>query len=345
MSLATRCTACGTIFRIVEDQLRVSDGWVRCGRCAEVFDARELLFDIDQDAPPSWGSAYAQRDAIEVPPPPPPAPLAPPPAPRPPPPPPVEPAPEAIEDAFDEPTWSSPPPAPTALPSEPELGASAPAPESQEPHQELRQELRQEPRWTDDVVLPPALARVAEQSGEPLLPPPPPLVPEFMKTAQRGALWRRPAVRGALAVANVLLIGVLLMQAVLQFRNAIAAQYPAATAALEALCSVAGCKIQPWQRPEALSIDSTSLTPISTSNHYRLSMSVRNKSSTDVAAPWVDLTLTDASGTPFARRVFQPEMLSPAVDRMRADSDQSLSLSFGTGQQRVSGYKVDIFYP
>ncbi|RZJ83506.1 MAG: hypothetical protein EOO64_05985, partial [Massilia sp.] len=49
MSLATRCTACGTVFRIVEDQLRVSDGWVRCGRCAEIFDARELLFDIEQE--------------------------------------------------------------------------------------------------------------------------------------------------------------------------------------------------------------------------------------------------------------------------------------------------------
>ena len=54
MSLATRCTACGTIFRVVEDQLRVSEGWVRCGRCAEVFDAREQLFDIDREAPPPW---------------------------------------------------------------------------------------------------------------------------------------------------------------------------------------------------------------------------------------------------------------------------------------------------
>lgn len=54
MSLATRCTACGTIFRVVQDQLRVSEGWVRCGRCAEVFDAREQLFDMDREAPPPW---------------------------------------------------------------------------------------------------------------------------------------------------------------------------------------------------------------------------------------------------------------------------------------------------
>ena len=43
MSLATRCTACGTVFRVVQDQLKVSEGWVRCGRCNEVFNALEGL--------------------------------------------------------------------------------------------------------------------------------------------------------------------------------------------------------------------------------------------------------------------------------------------------------------
>ncbi len=39
MSLFTRCPACRTAFKVVRDQLRISDGWVRCGRCGEVFDA------------------------------------------------------------------------------------------------------------------------------------------------------------------------------------------------------------------------------------------------------------------------------------------------------------------
>ena len=37
MSLITRCPACGTKFKVVTDQLKVSEGWVRCGQCAEVF--------------------------------------------------------------------------------------------------------------------------------------------------------------------------------------------------------------------------------------------------------------------------------------------------------------------
>lgn len=39
MSFTTRCPACGTVFRVVADQLKISDGWVRCGHCADVFDA------------------------------------------------------------------------------------------------------------------------------------------------------------------------------------------------------------------------------------------------------------------------------------------------------------------
>ena len=52
MSLATRCTHCGTIFKVVQDQLKVSEGWVRCGRCNEVFNALPTLFDLEREAEP-----------------------------------------------------------------------------------------------------------------------------------------------------------------------------------------------------------------------------------------------------------------------------------------------------
>lgn len=51
MSLVTRCPACATTFKVVRDQLRISDGWVRCGRCSEVFDATIELHDTDAPAP------------------------------------------------------------------------------------------------------------------------------------------------------------------------------------------------------------------------------------------------------------------------------------------------------
>jgi len=51
MSLVTRCPACATTFKVVRDQLRISDGWVRCGRCSEVFDATVDLHEAPDSAP------------------------------------------------------------------------------------------------------------------------------------------------------------------------------------------------------------------------------------------------------------------------------------------------------
>lgn len=45
MSLITRCPACRTMFKVVPDQLRISEGWVRCGQCDEIFDASVNMQD------------------------------------------------------------------------------------------------------------------------------------------------------------------------------------------------------------------------------------------------------------------------------------------------------------
>ena len=64
MSLVTRCPACTTTFKVVRDQLRISDGWVRCGRCSNVFDATLDLHESSDGAPagtpaPSPTAAYS----------------------------------------------------------------------------------------------------------------------------------------------------------------------------------------------------------------------------------------------------------------------------------------------
>ncbi len=321
MSLATRCTACGTIFRIVEDQLRVSDGWVRCGRCAEIFDARELLFDIERDAPPPWPTQFAPVAAPEpLPPPPPPAP-APPAAP-----------------VFEPPQPWMPPPDP-----EPRIDALP----TGWPSSDIA---RHEPRWVDEdsaaAPLPPVPAPEpsAVMATEPALAGMAPVVPEFMRRAESSARWSRPGVRLALAVVTLLLAVLLTLQVLLHFCNAIAALHPPLRDSLTALCSVAGCEIKPWKRIEALSIDATSLNPIG-SGSYKLNLALRNKTGVDVAAPSVELSLTDANGAPMARRVLGPEAMNPALTQVNAESEQSLSLVFSTGGQRVSGYSVNIFYP
>jgi predicted Zn finger-like uncharacterized protein len=67
-SLATRCPECGTVFRVVPDQLRVSEGWVRCGRCTAVFNAVENFVELD--ARPATPGAMPPPPQVALPPPP-----------------------------------------------------------------------------------------------------------------------------------------------------------------------------------------------------------------------------------------------------------------------------------
>ena len=43
MSQATHCPSCATLLKVVPNQLRSSYGWVRCGKCKNVFDATLTL--------------------------------------------------------------------------------------------------------------------------------------------------------------------------------------------------------------------------------------------------------------------------------------------------------------
>ncbi len=60
MSLITRCPACATQFKVVPDQLKLSDGWVRCGHCSDVFDATRYLQSWSPGNSPSKSSGVQQ---------------------------------------------------------------------------------------------------------------------------------------------------------------------------------------------------------------------------------------------------------------------------------------------
>lgn len=49
MNLITQCPHCSTAFKVVRDQLKVSQGWVRCGQCDKVFDSSPQLRELATD--------------------------------------------------------------------------------------------------------------------------------------------------------------------------------------------------------------------------------------------------------------------------------------------------------
>ncbi|MCV2355316.1 zinc-ribbon domain-containing protein [Paucibacter sp. B2R-40] len=378
MSLATRCSACGTIFRVVEDQLRVSDGWVRCGRCAEVFDARAQIFDIDREAPPPWPT--------ETPASPPPAP-APTPAPTPAPLAPAHsrqpdpgPAAWAEETPKFEPRPSQLTPDHPVYPVDPELDTAA-EPLHEQP-QNSRLDARLEPHWSDEQAAPaPAQAALASALPSPQAEPPamdlhadinerPDVVlgerlaqhhapaqakaeapadnaaiPEFLRTQATRTKWRNPKRRIALSLLALLLLSALLLQAGLHYRNTVAAIQPGLRPALQAACAFAGCEILPRQHIESIGVESSALNQAGPGNQYQLVVGLRNKSSTEVATPWVELSLTDSAGALVAKRILAPADFKSDKLAMPAGSDLALQTLLSTGSNRVSGYSVEIFYP
>ena len=415
MSLATRCTACGTIFRVVQDQLKVSEGWVRCGRCEEVFNALEGLFDLEREAPPrrpagppvAFGApSGGEFVASELPPAPAGAHGALP----------ATDEDDAIESRFlarpsvdeapqeDDASDAHPEFADARFPSELPFDAAVEpdAPGAQEPHRapaseraaaaaggtlpllqrwRARRAARREPRdggTTDDAEATPAAA-AAPELREPAevpaadstvqleLPPeqlahrPSPLAveppgaaqPAFVRAADRAAHWRRPRVRASLAVAALLLAGLLLVQVAVQFRAVFAVQWPPSRPVLEALCDLQGCRIEPLRRLAALSVDASGLTQGTAADRYRLSLTLNNRAAFPVAPPSVELSLTDASGALLARRALAPSDFRAADGATRVSpneplppgADRQWQVQLATPSLRVSGYTVELFYP
>src|SRR5512139_3546484 len=50
MALATKCPQCGSLFRVVADQLKLRGDLVRCGQCRAVFDAIGSLTYVEDSA-------------------------------------------------------------------------------------------------------------------------------------------------------------------------------------------------------------------------------------------------------------------------------------------------------
>jgi predicted Zn finger-like uncharacterized protein len=427
--MITRCPACGTRFRVVPDQLRISQGWVRCGHCDEVFDGAQQLHegasaspamseaDADPVLLPDPAAPDAQptqppadrvdttdawpQDAVEA------APVAPPQEaalwlPQAPAEIPVadsvaaldldlaecalaqggvalEPAvpqaadmvearaePGAVPPA-ESPTVPDVAPAPMAVP---EASASAP-PDLSFPAQapDTMPMPLKAPSVDDGVVVarrpiaepmamgaspaavalaggaPPAPAQadghpsdhadvsfLREPPAEPVLPP---------ARASR-------AVRGFWAALAVCAALVFLGQVAIHQRDRWAVAVPALRPLLEAACEPLGCSVQALRRIDAIVIDGSSFH-VTGEGAYRLSLTLRNRATHEVALPALALALTDIAELPVVRRVLLPQDLVGAPRALGPHAEWTtsvdLQLADSAGRARVVGYRLDPFYP
>lgn len=354
MSLATRCTACGTTFRVVQDQLKVSEGWVRCGRCDEVFNALEGLFDLGRDASSNESIAEppqvrAEQQANAEPP-----------------------QVRAERQAIAEPRALAESQAPSDAPVPQDIDPSTTQgdPSTLEPiDMDWPGPRRTESDSTpadrvsecDRLEFPDAQFDPESMAGAASRPDDAPLptandesegdpaqrhdAPEFMRQAQREARWREPRVQAALGLSAIALLLMLVAQGGHHFRDLAAARWPAARPTLVAWCELVGCTIGAPRRIDDISVESTALTPTSAGDAFALGMVLRNRGAMTVALPSVDLSLTSATGQLIARRILTPSDFRVASELMPPGSEASLQLVLTAGNVPVMGYTVEIFHP
>lgn len=319
------------MFKVVPDQLRVSDGWVRCGQCDEVFDANAHLQTLEKAPAPvkqpdpnpfAWGDSLevdgaAPQPKIELE------------------------FPAALGsipldgDVLDEvPTASDPM---DAVPAD-DLGVSIPAIEETMllQHSELDSTSQVHSELHSDL-----------QSDMPLDAAPAP-TPYFLKPERSTFQPHSRGARAVVAVFCVLSACILLVQWLVYDHDRIAATEPATLVFLEPLCGVLDCRIAPLRQIESVVIDSSSFGKMQ-ADVYRLGFVIKSTALVDVAVPSLELTLTDAQDLAVVRRVLSLQDLGSQRSTLSSGGEWAgsvpVTVKLPSGSERIAGYRLLAFYP
>lgn len=319
MSLLTRCPACTTIYKVVPDQLRISQGWVKCGQCGDIFDASQHLVHIEPEKLPqeTFQAGLVDDEALLV----------------------------EEQATVDKESDVTEPGSPQQTGDDASLTDQVSENEQQQ-EQEDEQKSDASTHYLNqakDTLLEPV---TAEQSQQEITANAQDL--SFMRSYRRSQFWRKRWVRVGLVALVIVLILSLMGQWVYRERHFLAASKPQLQPALYAFCDLLGCQVEALQQIESLSIDAAAFNKVD-DTHYRLSFALKNAASVPLAAPSIELTLTDLQDMVVLRRVFSARELDGKVNLLSQASQWqasvSLRLETDDAMQRVVGYRVLAFYP
>ncbi|MHB8951134.1 MAG: zinc-ribbon and DUF3426 domain-containing protein [Rhodoferax sp.] len=326
MSLITRCPSCETLFKVVPDQLRVSEGWVRCGQCKDIFDA--ALHLLPATPAPQW---------------------------------PLAPEPELPDDLSGLDAAQSPvlggtqvdevltEPMVSVLELE-ELDQSKLPAEALDVSLLAAATVAASELAADDGAGAEVEAEVETESE----PEPEPeaeteaVEPSFLQKTEKSTVWRKPLMRATLALLSLALLLGLVGQMVLHERDRIVALEPGLRPLLLAACGPLNCVLSPLRHIESIVIDSSSFARLQ-GDAYRLNFTVKNTADTPLALPAIELTLTDLGDRPVVRRVLLPAELGVKSDTLAAGAEWPISLPLAVKAvvtpDQIAGYRLLTFYP
>jgi len=169
--------------------------------------------------------------------------------------------------------------------------------------------------------------------------------PDFVRQAERAALWRRPAIRAVLGSAAAVLGALLALQVAFEYREPLAAQVPALAPALHAGCARLGCRIGAPRAIERIRLDASDLTRTEQDRVLRFTADLHNTADFPVRAPALDLSFTDALGRVVSRKVLQPAQLGLRGEAIESDAQWRIDARLAVGELQIAGYTVEVFYP
>ena len=374
MVLATRCPHCRTTFRVVQDQLKLRGGLVRCGACKEIFNGTEhLLRPMEPTAPAATAAAPQAEPASPavtsgVPAQPAAGAAA---APATPAMPPAaepaaadQPSPDPLLrmtlmdfSHFDEETEKpdTPPPAAAQAPAQPEFSlprmAAAPAAQQAAASTRAADSTDELGRVIDDLKSKPwrGMSGKRARPDEDAIDALDSAEPDFVMRARRQQRLARGTRLGLLAGSAGLAL-LLAFQIVYHFRVQLAAASPAASTMLAGACRLAGCTVGLPAHIEMVTIESSELQALpGNTDTFTLLALLRNRSATRQQWPHIELTLNDANEAAVARRVIAPSDYLPAgqdpAEGFSPNSEQPARLVFNLTQARAAGFRVYLFYP
>jgi len=335
MSLLTRCPACSTVYRVVPDQLRFSQGWVKCGQCGDIFDATQHLIQtatVPEEAPASPPQGVEDVLAEDV---------------------------QDLVRQGEFPKDQTDATAPEAVDVENSaLEQAETSLQMADPEPALDSDaglVMSRQSGVDGDVNPPSETPV-ENPLEAL----PSLVENgdlrqeefeqvsFMQRAAGSSFWQRRAVKALLWLLAVCLSVALAGQWMLQERDRLAAWYPEMKPALQSVCQVMACSVSPLQQIESVAVDSAAFYTLG-ADRYRLSFTLKNSAHLAIALPSIELTLTDALDRAVIRRVLSAAELSAVSDRLESAAEWPVTIVLKVnpvaGVSKVVGYRLLAFYP
>ena len=178
--------------------------------------------------------------------------------------------------------------------------------------------------------------------------PPEPAIDYFAGT-RRGGRGLGLALSPVAWAAAIGLSALLSLQAVVGWRDAIAARVPLVAPTLAGLLGPFGLEVAPPRELDALTIEGFELQAAAAPNALSLSAVLRNRSGHVVGYPAMELALTDGTGALLVRKVIPADLYvgdaTTIAGGLAARSERPIRLTLQHDGLQPTGYAVALFYP